>query len=170
VHHLVVMGVSGTGKTTVGTELARRLGWTWIEGDAHHPPENVAKMASGVPLTDADRWPWLEALAALVAVHDSAGHSTVLGCSALRRAYRNVLRSDAPPGSVAFVQLVAPPEVLRARMEDREHFMPPALLNSQIATLEPLGPDENGVVVDVTAPVDEVVTRALEALDCFTGS
>ena len=156
-HHLVVMGVSGTGKTTVGEALADRLGLRFIEGDSLHPPANIAKMSSGTPLDDDDRRPWLEILGSLLASHHAAGVSTVLTCSALKRAYRDILRADVPAGSVFFVHLAAPFEVLRARMESREHFMPPSLLQSQFDTLEPLGPDEAGEVFDVTPPADEVV-------------
>jgi gluconokinase len=156
-HHLVVMGVSGTGKTTVGEALAARLGLTFIEGDSMHPPANIAKMSAGTPLDDDDRRPWLEILGSLLASHHADGVSTVLTCSALKRAYRDILRADVPAGSVSFVHLAAPFEVLRERMESREHFMPASLLQSQFDTLEPLAPDEAGEVFDVTPPADEVI-------------
>lgn len=162
--HVVVMGVSGTGKTSVGVEVARRLGRVYVEGDDLHPPANLAKMSAGTPLDDADRAPWLSALAAVVADHHATGVDSVLTCSALRRAYRDVLRSGAPAGSVSFVHLTAPTEVLRARMEGRSHFMPASLLESQLATLEPLAADEEGMVVDVSPPLTEVVGRVLDVL------
>jgi gluconokinase len=158
------MGVSGTGKTTVAVRLAERLGWTFVEGDDLHPPANIAKMSAGIPLDDDDRRPWLEALAALQAFHHAEGVSTVLTCSALKRSYRDVLRSRLPVGTVTFVHLVAPWEVLRDRMESREHFMPASLLQSQLDTLEPLGAGEQGVEVDVSRPVQEVVDAVVTSL------
>jgi gluconokinase len=166
--HVVVMGVSGTGKTTVGEELARRLGVGFIEGDSLHPERNIAKMSAGQPLDDDDRRPWLETLNALLTFHHAEGISAVLTCSALRRAYRDILREGLPAGSVSFVHLAAPAEVLRSRMEAREHFMPASLLQSQLDTLEPLESDEVGGVFDVTAPVDSVVDAVLAALDDWT--
>ncbi|KRF32500.1 hypothetical protein ASG94_18585 [Nocardioides sp. Soil805] len=158
------MGVSGTGKTTVAAELADRFDWTFVEGDSLHPPANIEKMSAGIPLDDDDRRPWLQALASLQAFHHADGISTVLTCSALKRAYRDVLRGGVPDGSVHFVHLDAPFEVLRERMEAREHFMPPSLLQSQFDTLEPLGADEQGTVVDVSLPLDDVVRAAVAAL------
>ena len=165
--HLVVMGVSGTGKTTVATELADRYGWEFIEGDAMHPPANIDKMSAGIPLDDGDRRPWLEALGRLLACHHDDALSTVLTCSALKRGYRDVLRSGVPDETVFFVHLAASFEVLRERMESREHFMPPSLLQSQFDTLEPLGEDEHGVVVDVSQPVAGVVAEAIGALEAL---
>lgn len=158
------MGVSGTGKTTVATQLADRFGWQFIEGDSLHPPTNIAKMSAGFPLDDDDRWPWLETLGSLLAFHHDDGISSVLTCSALKRSYRDVLRGGLPPGSVFFVHLAAPSAVLRARMESREHFMPPSLLQSQFEALEPLGADEVGAVFDVSHPVEQVVGAVLEAI------
>src|SRR5687767_13492884 len=137
--HVVVMGVSGTGKTTVAVKVAEHFGWDFVEGDDLHPAANIAKMSSGVPLDDADREPWLQAVGVAIARHQAAGTSSVVTCSALARAYRDLLRahvSDDP--TVFFVHLAAPYDVLRARMESREHFMPAALLQSQFDTLEPL--------------------------------
>jgi carbohydrate kinase (thermoresistant glucokinase family) len=162
--HLVVMGVSGTGKTTVGSALAHRLGRKFIEGDSFHPERNVAKMSAGEPLDDDDRRPWLETLNRLMASHEAGGGPTVLTCSALKRAYRDLLREDLPAGSVYFVHLSAPREVLQARMESRTHFMPPSLLQSQLDTLEPLGDDEAGRRFDVTPPADVVCDAVEEAL------
>ena len=166
--NVVVMGVSGTGKTSVAERLAGVLGLTFIEGDSLHPQANVEKMTAGTPLTDADRWPWLETLATVVSQYLADGQSTVLTCSALRRSYRDVLRSRGPADACFFVHLVAPPEVLRQRMEHRDHFMPASLLASQLATLEPLGPDEPGVEVDVTASLDVVTERVVAAVRSWT--
>jgi gluconokinase len=154
--HIVVMGVSGCGKTTVAERLRDRHGLAFAEGDAHHPRENVDKMAAGQPLTDEDRRPWLEALVAWTREREAEGASTVLSCSALRRRYRDVLREADP--ETFFVHLHADFEVLAERMRGRAHFMPISLLESQFDTLEPLAEDELGVEVDVTPPVDEVMT------------
>ena len=160
--HVVVMGVSGTGKTSVGEELAEELGCEFIEGDSLHPSANIEKMSAGIPLTDEDRWPWLQAIAELVAVRDLEGTSTVVTCSALKRKYRDILRDAAP---TFFVHLDAPFEVLQARMQQRtKHFMPTSLLRSQVDTLEELGDDEAGTVVDVSPPFDEVVEEAVNAV------
>jgi len=156
---VVVMGVSGAGKTTVGEALAARLGWAFVEGDALHPAANVAKMAAGEPLTDADRAPWLAAIARRIDELSAGG--AVVTCSALKRAYRSVL---ARPG-VRFVFLTGEPEVLEKRMAARRgHFMPPSLLASQLATLEPPGPSENAVAVDIGADVNEQVEAIVTAL------
>jgi len=164
--HVVVMGVSATGKTTIAQRMAADLGYEFVEGDSLHPQANIEKMEAGTPLTDADREPWLCAIAALVAEKDAAGVSTVVTCSALKRSYRDLLRSASEGGSdTFFVHLHAPYEVLEERMSHRtKHFMPTSLLRSQFDTLEPLQPDENGVVVDVTPPVDEVVAEAEAAV------
>ena len=154
--HFVVMGVSGSGKTLVAERLASRRGLAFAEGDAHHPQANVDKMASGRPLTDEDRRPWLEALVAWTRERHAEGTSTVLSCSALKRAYRDILRGADP--ETFFVHLHADFEVLARRMRGRTHFMPLSLLESQLDTLEPLAEDELGVEVDVTPPVDEVMT------------
>jgi gluconokinase len=160
--HVVVMGVSGTGKTTVGEQLAEELGCEFVEGDQLHPSRNIDKMSKGIPLTDEDRWPWLQAIAEMVAVRDHEGISTVVTCSALKRSYRDVLRDAAP---TFFVHLHAPYDVLEARMQHRtKHFMPTGLLTSQFDTLEELGDDEAGAVVDVSPPLDEVVEEAVNAV------
>ncbi len=163
--HVVVMGVSGTGKSSVAQRLAAGLELPLHEGDAHHPAGNIAKMAAGLPLIDEDRRPWLETLAGLLAQDHDAGRSSVLTCSALRRGYRDLLRSRVPAGSVFFVHLSGDLDTLSRRMDTREgHFMPSTLLRSQLATLEPLGPGERGVVLDVAAPLDEVVAQAQQAM------
>ena len=161
--HIVVMGVSGCGKTTVGEGLAAALGWPFDEGDRYHPPANVAKMSAHVPLTDADRWPWLEALAARIAAHERAGESSVLSCSSLKRAYRDLLRTGAP--RVRFLHLAGDKAVLAARLAARtDHFFPADLLDSQYAALEPLQPDEDGVEVDVALGPDAQVRLGLARL------
>ena len=160
--HIVVMGVSGTGKTSVGEELAEELGCEFVEGDSLHPRRNIEKMEHGIPLTDEDRWPWLQAIADMVAVRDHEGTSTVVTCSALKRKYRDLLRDAAP---MFFVHLDAPFDVLEARMRKRtKHFMPASLLRSQVDTLEPLDDDEAGEVVDVSPALDVVVEEAVNAV------
>ncbi|MEU2390541.1 gluconokinase [Streptomyces sp. NPDC007369] len=156
------MGVTGTGKTTVGRLLAEALGVPYAEGDAFHPSANVAKMSAGVPLDDADRGPWLDALADHLR-RLPAGRNTVLSCSALKRAYRDRLRAAAP--DAVFVHLTGERALIERRMAARTgHFMPAALLDSQFATLEPLQPDEPGVAVDVSGTPEETTARALAAL------
>ncbi len=163
VQHLVLMGVSGSGKTTLAQELEARLGWPYAEADEFHPPENIAKMSAGTPLTDEDRRPWLETMRDWLTDQTHAGRSTIVTCSALRRAYRDLLRQAA--GRVRFVHLTEDPGVIGDRLAHRAgHFMPPTLLPSQLATLEPLGADEDGVVVAVDVPPGEVADRALAAL------
>lgn len=160
--HIVVMGVSATGKTTIAEELAKELDCEFVEGDSLHPHRNIEKMEHGIPLTDEDRLPWLQAIADLVAVKDHEGTSTVVTCSALKRTYRDLLRDAAP---TFFVHLHAPFEVLEQRMKLRtRHFMPTSMLRSQFDTLEDLGDDEEGAVVDVTPPVEEVVEEAVNAV------
>jgi gluconokinase len=160
---LVVMGVSGVGKTSVAAELVTRTGWVFVEGDDLHPEANRAKMAAGRPLDDEDRWPWLRRIAAWIGEQEAAGRSAVITCSALKRSYRDLLRDGHP--SVRFVHLLAPRELVQARVDARRgHYMPPSLLESQLATLEPLQPDEPGIGVDTTGAPGEVAERALHAL------
>jgi beta-N-acetylhexosaminidase len=164
---IIVMGVSGCGKTTIGDLVARELGVPFLDGDSLHPVENVAKMAAGTPLTDEDRWPWLATVGSELEAAGDGG--LVLACSALRRSYRDAIRAQAP--DTVFLHLHGSKEVLRARTEGRTgHFMPPALLESQLATLEPLEADERGVVVDIAAPVGQVVTEALAGIAAVAGS
>ena len=159
---IVVMGVAGCGKSTVGAALARALGARFLDGDDYHPRANVEKMASGTPLTDADRWPWLDRLAGEIAALRASGVATVTGCSALRRIYRDRLAARGP---VHFVHLSGDFELIAGRMAARAgHFMPRVLLESQFATLEPLASDEPGLTLDVDAPVTELVARVLAAL------
>ncbi|WP_246036384.1 gluconokinase [Cellulomonas telluris] len=163
VEHLVVMGVSGTGKSSVGRGVAARLDRPFVEGDDLHPEANVAKMSSGVALTDDDRWPWLAAVRDAMTEHARAGRSTVVACSALRRVYRATL--TAAEGRVRFVLLDVPADLLRERVAQRQgHWMPPALLESQLALLEPLQADEDGVTVHVRGDVEATVADALRLL------
>ena len=152
---LVVMGVAGSGKSTVGPLLAEQLGWDFGEGDELHPEANVAKMAAGKPLTDADRWPWLARVRAWIDEHVATGRPGVITCSALKRGYRDVLRDP----HVVFVHLSGTREQLADRLANRaDHFMPVSLLESQLADLESPGPDEQALTVDITAsPLQQVV-------------
>ncbi|MFN3273628.1 MAG: gluconokinase [Paracoccus sp. (in: a-proteobacteria)] len=156
---VVIMGVCGTGKTSVGLALSERLAIPYLDGDDLHPAANVAKMAAGIPLTDDDRWPWLVKVAATLAERAPV----IIGCSALRRAYRDRLRAGAG-GAVRFLHLTGPRAVIAARMAGRAgHYMPPALLDSQIATLETPSAAE-AVPLDITQPLDRLVDAAAAAL------
>jgi gluconokinase len=161
--HLVLMGVSGSGKSTIAVAVQDRLGWELAEGDDFHPPENVEKMSRGIALTDDDRWGWLESLADWTADRDRRGEPTIITCSALRRTYRDVLRKGGD--QTFFVHCTADKGLLLERMGARDHFMPPSLLESQLDTLEQLQPDENGMDVDVSLPLDRVVAMVLARLD-----
>jgi gluconokinase len=160
--HIVVMGVTATGKTTVGQALAAALGGVFVEGDAFHPKANIDKMSAGIPLDDDDRRPWLRALADEIARLDAAGEISVTACSALRRRYRDWLREGCR--GLFFVHLDATFDVLLDRMKHRTHFMPPSLLQSQLDTLEPLEPDESGAVIDDTQLPDAVLAASLAAV------
>ena len=150
------MGVSASGKSTVLARMRERLAWPSAEADDFHPPVNIAKMASGQPLNDDDRWPWLRALAAWIGAREVARENCVVTCSALKRAYRDLLRDGHR--SVRFVHLVADAGVLQRRIAQRAgHYMPPSLLDSQLDTLEPLQPDEPGFVVSSELPPDQIV-------------
>jgi gluconokinase len=157
---LVIMGVSGSGKSTVAGILAGQLGWDLEEGDDLHPPANVAKMSAGTPLTDQDRWPWLDKVAEWITEHTAAGLPGIITCSALKRIYRDRMRGD----HVIFVHLTGDRDTINQRISARQdHFMPPALLDTQIATLEPPGPDENVLEVNLGRPpaeeAAEIITR-----------
>ena len=161
--HLVVMGVAGTGKTTVAERLAGILGLPMAEGDDFHPGSNRDKMSAGIPLVDDDRWPWLRALRDWMSARAGEGSSTVVACSALRVAYRDVLREA--DGDVFFVQLVLPAAENLDRLEARPgHFMKGGMLDSQLATLEPLGAGEAGLEVVNTGDPDDVVADAVARL------
>ena len=158
---IVVMGVSGSGKTTTGAELACRLGVPFADADEFHPAANIAKMSAGVPLDDADREPWLAAIAAWLAAHADGG---VVTCSALKRTFRDRLRNAAP--AAYFVHLAGDSAVVAARVAARtDHFMPVGLVASQFAALEPLEPDERGLVLDLDQPVDVLVDTCLTAAE-----
>ncbi len=158
------MGVSGSGKSTVALALAQRLGCELLEGDDLHPAANVAAMAAGRPLTDADRTPWLAAIGDWIDRRANRGVGAVVTCSALRRRYRDQLRDGRP--SVTFCHLTVDPAVLERRMALRSgHFMPASLLSSQLETLEPLAPDEPGITVSSGAPVEVVVDEVVRRLD-----
>jgi gluconokinase len=160
---IVVMGVSGSGKSTVARGIATTMRWDFAEGDDFHPRENIEKMARGEPLTDEDRWPWLRLIGDWISERVSRGEPAVVACSALRRAYRDVLREGRP--QVRFCHVLADPEVIEDRMGQREgHYMPASLLTSQLATLEDLEADEPGVVVRNEGSTAEVLARALRAL------
>ncbi|MFE4575473.1 gluconokinase [Streptomyces chartreusis] len=157
------MGVSGTGKTTVAHALAQRLAIPFAEADEFHSPGNIAKMSAGIPLDDSDRRPWLQAIGRWLHEHAVAGSGGVVTCSALKRRYRDTLREAAP--SVFFLHLTVSEEVLERRIGHRTgHFMPESLLASQLATLEPLAPDERGAVLDTGPPADTVAARAVALL------
>lgn len=158
------MGVSGSGKSTIAEGVAQRAGWTFAEADEFHSAENIAKMEAGTPLTDEDRWPWLDALNAWLREQDSLGRSTVITCSALRRPYRDRLREGLD--ALHFVHLDGPMEVIRERMAGRSgHFMPPELLQSQVDTLEPLDADESGLVLDIRSTPEQLVDQAITWLE-----
>jgi gluconokinase len=160
---IVVMGVSGSGKTSVAVELARRLGWDYIEGDDLHPEANVAKMAAGTPLDDDDRWPWLREVAAAIGEHERTGTSFLVTCSALKRSYRDLLRDGHP--SVWFAHVNPSEAALTDRLAKRTgHYMPPSLLGSQLATLQPLAADEPGAAVPGEESVEQTTDELLAAL------
>lgn len=162
--HVVVMGISGSGKTTIATSLTERLGWVFAEADDFHPAANITKMTSGTPLTDEDRWPWLESMKDWMTGQARAGRSTVVTCSALKRSYRDILTQAE--GRVRFVHLLGDTDLILDRMKTRSgHFMPESLLPSQISTLEPLEPDEQGVRIENTGTPDQVTDLVIHQLD-----
>jgi gluconokinase len=160
---VIVMGVSGSGKTTVGTLLAGRLGWEFEDADWFHPAGNVDKMHNDVPLTDDDRWPWLRAIAAWIDRTRAAGGHGVVACSALKRRYRELLTADRP--DVRLVYLEGDQTLIARRIATRhEHFMPASLLKSQFDALEAPGPDEHPIIVSIDLPPREIVARILAEL------
>ncbi len=155
---IIVMGVASSGKTTVAAGLARHLGWTFRDADSFHPPANVAKMSAGLPLADADRWPWLDAIVAWMNQCVDAGEPAVVTCSALKRGYRDRLRTSR--ADIRLVHLHGPKELLAARIAARQaHFMPAALLDSQYATLEMPMPDEHAYLVSVETPPEAIIAE-----------
>ncbi|MER1995436.1 MAG: gluconokinase [Arthrobacter sp.] len=161
--HLVIMGAAGSGKTTVATTLSEHLGWIAAEADEFHSAANIAGMSAGVPLTDEDRWPWLESIRDWMGAQAQNGRSTIVACSALKRSYREVL--SGAEGRVQFVHLTGAAEVLAERMESRRgHYMPLSLLPSQLQALEPLEPDEDGLTVDFLQPPGRISADILEGL------
>jgi len=164
---LVIMGVSGAGKTTIAKVLAARLGWPFEEGDDLHPESNIAKMKGGIPLTDADRLPWLACVAAWIDRQRETGQPGIITCSALKRSYRDIVIGDRP--DVRLVYLRGSRDVLAARLAKRKgHFMPASLLESQIATLEEPGPDENPLTVDIGGSSDDVADEIIRCIGAST--
>jgi len=161
VTRVIVMGVSGSGKSTIGALVADAMDIPFLDGDSLHPMSNISKMAAGTPLTDEDRWPWLEIVGDELAGTTAAG--IVIACSALKRSYRDVIRAKAP--DTIFLHLDGSLEVLSSRLEGRSgHFMPPALLQSQLSALEPLGADERAVVIDIAQGITEILEQAVSGI------
>jgi gluconokinase len=161
---IVVMGVAGSGKTSVGERLAERLGMTFRDADEFHSDANKAKMTSGVPLTDDDRWPWLDAIGTAIAEAVASGEGIIVACSALKRAYRDRILARAGH-VVTFIWLDGSRKTLEGRIGARkDHFMPASLLDSQLATLEPPGPDEPVLRVPIEPPLEQVVDDAVDRL------
>jgi len=161
---LVVMGVSGSGKSTIAEHLAARLGWRYVDGDLFHPPANVAKMSAGYPLTDEDRWPWLRTIAAEIDRLAAAGTRAVVACSALKRAYRDILAHGRDDVRIVFLD--GTKDLIAKRLAARKgHFMPPGLLDSQFKTLEPPQPSEQPITVSIDASVDGIVNDIVRQLE-----
>ncbi len=161
---VVVMGVAGSGKSTIASALARRLGWVYVDGDAFHPPANVAKMTSGQALDDADREPWLRAIAAWIDARAAVGETGVVACSALKRTYRDILRSAS--GRVRIVYLEGEGGLIKDRMAQRAgHFMPTSLLESQFHTLEEPTPGEGVIAIDIAGTPEAIVDAIVAGLE-----
>lgn len=160
---VVLMGVTGSGKTTVGNVLAERLAWSFLDGDDFHPPENVAKMAAGTPLTDEDRQPWLRRLAVEIGARIDRGDSCLLGCSALKQTYRQALQADRLGPQVRFVHLSGSEELIAARLASRVHrYMPASLLRSQFEALEPPG---EATIIQIDTTPENIAERIVRALN-----
>lgn len=161
---VVVMGVSGAGKSTVGKLIAAELGCPFRDADSFHPPANIEKMSRGAPLTDEDRWPWLRAIAAWIGEHRAAGTACVVTCSALKRVYRDIV-TDGQSADVRLVYLKGDFDLIEARLKARKgHFMPPALLRSQFDALEQPKHDEHPVIVSIDAPPEIIATTVIKQL------
>jgi gluconokinase len=161
---LIVMGVSGSGKSTIAELLSRDLGWTFRDGDEFHPQANVDKMQSGTPLTDDDRWPWLRAIAAWIDERREAGEHAIITCSALKKSYRDILIGGSRP-DVGLVYLKGDEHLIAQRLAKRkDHFMPKGLLHSQFQTLQEPGPDEHPITVSIAPPPEEIVAAILSEL------
>jgi gluconokinase len=159
----IVMGVAGCGKSTLGMQLADRLGWDFLEGDQLHPPANIDKMTHGVPLMDADRLPWLQAIADRIAQWRAAGVTGVVTCSSLRRSYRDIITAGF--ADVCFLYLRADRALITQRFAERRgHFMPASLIDSQFATLEEPGPDENVLVLEVARPIAALIETVVQEI------
>ena len=166
---LIVMGVSGCGKSTIGALVAARLGWEFEDADWFHPVSNVDKMHSGIPLTDEDRWPWLDAVAAWIDKTRRSGGHGVVACSALKRGYRGILIGDR--ADVRLIYLKGDETQIARRIATRhEHFMPRSLLHSQFEGLEEPGPDENPIIVSIEPPPRAIVARILSAMNVVEGA
>ena len=166
--HIVVMGVAGCGKSTVSEAIRDQLDYTLAEGDDFHPKANIDKMSAGIALTDEDRWPWLDLINKWMVARESLGENTVVSSSALKRSYREVLSKNL---NVYFLHLNGSHELIAQRLKDRKgHFMPPSLLPSQFAILEPLGKEENGTVISIEGSVEDMVHRAIEAVKSYEQS
>jgi gluconokinase len=159
---ILIMGVSGSGKTTLGSLLSERIGARFGDADAFHPAANVEKMSKGIPLSDDDRWPWLDGIAATISRWAGDGTDVVFACSALKRVYRDRLRAGGT--HLKLIYLAGDEDLIASRMERRTHFMPAALLRSQLATLEPPGPDEGAITLDINAPPDMLLKQCLACL------
>ncbi len=156
----ILMGVAASGKTTIGTALANATNGLFFDGDDFHPESNKIKMSSGQPLTDADRLPWLHTIGKLSAQHANHPQPTFIACSALKNSYREIILSHNP--TTTFLFLTAPPEILRQRLTQRQHFMPPSLLNSQLETLEP---PANVLTLDTSLPLPQLLSSTLQKLN-----
>jgi gluconokinase len=166
---VIVMGVSGSGKSTIGSLLAGRLRWDFEDGDWFHPAANVEKMHNGIPLTDEDRWPWLHSIRAWIDKTHAEGGNGVIACSVLKRRYREILIGDSAEARLVFLK--GSEELIARRIATRhEHFMPPSLLHSQFAALEEPGADENPIIVSIAPRPSEIVAHILSALNAGTGS
>jgi gluconokinase len=160
---LIIMGVSGSGKSTIAELLAPKLGWDYRDGDDFHPQSNVDKMHSGIPLTDDDRWPWLKAIAAWVDEKRQAGENAIITCSALKKSYRDIL--IGPRKDVGLIYLKGDEELIAQRLSKRHgHFMPKDLLRSQFQTLQEPGPDEHPITVSIAPPPEEIAAAILREL------